>query len=93
MPVKNDQQTTIIKPAAVLVPVPVKLRNNTPRQDCAVSKPEGSIYISIQALLYDFKIGLIILIITLIILMLHRLSPRLSRCRKGQHFHRLRLFL
>ena len=53
MPAKNDQQTTIIKPAAVLVPVPVKLRNNTPRQDCAVSKPEGSIYISIQALLYD----------------------------------------
>lgn len=60
MPVKNDQQTTIIKPTAVLVPVPVKLRNNTSRQDCTVSEPEGSIHIPIQVLLYDLKIGLII---------------------------------
>ena len=58
--VKSDKQTAIFHAAATGILMPVKGGYELSLERIEVSKPEGSIHIPVQVLLYDLKIGLII---------------------------------
>lgn len=58
--IKSDKQTAIFHAAATGILMPVKGGYKLPLERIEVSKPEWSIYISVQVLFYDFKIRLII---------------------------------
>ena len=58
--VKSDKQVAVFHVAATNILMPVKGGYELSLEWIEVSEPERSIYISVQVLLYDLKIGLII---------------------------------